>query len=222
MRIGIGGIVSEFIQAAIMQSEVLMSTKQISLIVAALFLVLIVLGGLSWYNTAVALTNATEAQWSNNQNSYDAFWKKVKETAQVTDRYKDDFKQVLIGATELRFSKGGGANVLAIAEDNPALSPAVYAGLQRVIEAGRDDFKRNQTDMLDKQRALKTHLQTVSGGFYGMFSSFPRTESGQLAPPSDLDGDGKLTVLDYPVITSAETKKVFRDGESEPVNVFGK
>lgn len=197
-----------------------MKGSTIGLIVAGVIATIMFIVGLSWYNGAVSLTNTTEAQWRDNQNSYDAFWKTVKETAQITDRYKEDFKQVLIGATELRFKNTGGTGVFALAEANPALAPEVYTQLQRVVEAGRIDFKRSQTTLLDKQRALKNHLQHASGNFFGMFFSFPRVASGDFAPPKDLDGDGVLTALDYPIVTSATTKKVFEEAESEPIQVF--
>ncbi|MCX6780519.1 MAG: hypothetical protein NT003_00140, partial [Candidatus Magasanikbacteria bacterium] len=91
-----------------------MSLKSIiAITVGGLFALILFMGGMSWYSTAVSLTNATEAQWRQNQNSYDAFWKQVKEVAQVTEEYKESFRQVLIGTTELRYAKGAGGFAVA-------------------------------------------------------------------------------------------------------------
>jgi len=50
---------------------------------------------------------------------------------------------------------------------------------------------------------------------------FPSEQTGEMSPGKDIDGDGKLTVLDYPIVTS--TKTVFKEGkDDEPLDVFGK
>lgn len=191
-------------------------------VIVVVFGVVTVGSGVSWYNTAVSLEEATKAQYEENQNSYDAFWKKVKETAQVPEKYKDDFKELLVAETQAKFGEGGSKAAFQWFRDRDInFSSQIYTKVQDVIESGRNDFKRSQTDLLDKQRKYRTHLHSFFGRMWASLFSMPQVVGGDAAPPSDHDGDGVLTVLDYNIVTSEKTKKVFKSGEdNEPVNVF--
>ncbi len=194
-------------------------TTIIGACVAAFLAIVVGLTTLSWYNTAVQLDNGVRAQWQENQNSYDAFWKKVKETAQVPDRFKDDFKEILLGAVDKRYA-GKDPAVSFITEQNPGLPSDMYVQVQRVIEAGRNEFRTSQTSLLDRQRKYKNHLETGMGVFLSF--SHPREITGTLKPPRDQDGDGKFTSLDYPIVTSSQTQEAFATGAAEELNVFGR
>ena len=177
-----------------------------------------------WYNTAISLEESVKAQFSENQNQYDAFWKKVKEVAQVPDKYKDDFKEVLVSETTAKFGENGSQAAFQWFKDRDInFSDKMYVKIQNVIESGRNDFRQSQTDLLDKQRKYSVHTKNFFGRMWAGYYEMPQAINGTLAPPSDIDGDGKLTVLDYPIVTSVKTKSVFSAGEdNEPVNVFGK
>lgn len=195
----------------------------IALTVTAVLLLGLLAVSLTWYNQAVSLEQSVQAQYRDNQNRYDALWKKIKEAAQVTDRYKVDFRDVLMGALAERAGAGNAKDPLLtfFHESNPGLDDATYVRLQQVIEAGRDDFKLGQTALLDRQRRYRTHLSSFPGAALSGLLGFPRVVAGEWAPPKDSDGDGKRTVLDYDVVTSGRTKKVFEDGkEDEPIKVF--
>lgn len=174
-----------------------------------------------WYNSSVSLEEGIKAQYMNNKNEYDAFWKKVKEVAQVPDKYKEDFKEVLVSETEAKFGEGGSNAVMQWFKDRDINFDATqYTRIQDVIESGRNDFKRAQTELLDKQRKYRTHLKTFKGKMVGSLFSFPNPVGGELAPAKDLDGDGFLTVLDYPIVTSQKTEKAFAEGQDEALDVF--
>lgn len=176
----------------------------------------------SWNNDGVAQEEGVVAAYQDNQNVYDAFWKKVQETAQVPDRYKDDFKDVLVGAVEGRYGENGSQAMFQfIQEQNPALDPGLYKQVQQTIEAGRNDFARAQSSLLDRQRRFRTHLRTFPGSLFASALGFPHEIHGELAPPRDQDGDGLLTALDYGIVTSTRTKAAFARGEDEVVDVFG-
>lgn len=203
-----------------------MDTKRLLLIGGASLVVLVLafwVTSISWYNEAIKLENTMKAQWKQNQNSYDAFWKTVKETAQIPDKYKEDFKEVLVGETEAKFGEGGSSAMFQWFQDrNINFDASLYKKIQDVIESGRADFKREQQTLADKQRRYADHLESYMGGFFAGWHDFPREIAGDVAPPSDADGDGLLTVLDYPIITSAKTKKAFAEGEDDALDVFGK
>lgn len=204
-----------------------MSTQMRILLAIGAAIVVLGLGLLgvasSWYNTAISLEESVKAQWTDNQNRYDAFWKTVKETAQVPDKYKDDFKDVLVSETKAKFGEGGSKAAFQWFKDrNINFDASQYRKIQDVIESGRNDFKRGQTELRDKQRAYAVHLKSFWGRMWASYYDMPHVVHGALAPTKDLDGDGKLTVLDYPIVTSARTQKAFATGQDdEPISVFG-
>lgn len=172
-------------------------------------------------NSAVSQENGIEATWKDSQVQYDAFWKKVKETAQVTDKYAEDFKAVFLGSMDARY-EGKDPAFQFIMEANPALPPDSYTRVQDVIETGRNDFARTQRTLVDKQRAYETHIEKFPNSTLAGMLGFPRPVTGEYAPPDDTDGDGKVTVLDYKIVTSAKTQEVFETGrEDQPLDVFG-
>lgn len=201
-------------------------TKKILIIAGAAFLLLLLVGFVSmtsWYDTAVKTENTTIAQWKDNQNTYDAFWKTVKETAQVPDKYKDDFKQLLVADTTAKFGPEGSKATMQWFQDRQInFDAGLYRKVQDVIESGRQDFKRSQTTLLDKQRKVADMTQSYWGGVMAKHYDFPRELHGEAAPPKDLDGDNRLTVLDYPIVTSAHTQKAFQTGQDDEVQVFNK
>lgn len=200
-----------------------MSNKTILGIVAAgAFLTLggTVASCASYHNTANRLENSVRAQASQNQNAYDSFWKSIVEMSQVNDAYKEDFKAVLMGGMEARYGKSGSQAVMQwIQEQNPSLDPTVYTKLQTAIEAGRTRFANEQELLLDKQRSYRDHLGSVSGGIWAGFTGHPREVMGPTAPTTDLDGDGKITVLDYPIVTSARTASAFSTGQDDAIQL---
>jgi len=184
---------------------------------------LIWVGGISWNNTGISLEETTTAQVKQNKNLYDGFWKKVKEVAQVTQEYKGDAKDLYIGLMEARYPKGENPLMKWIQESNPTLDVSVYKKIQDVIEAGRNEFMRGQQDLADKQRRYKTHLRQFPGSLYQDSFDLPTILTGEMAPGKDLDDDGKLTVFDYPIVTSTKTETVFKEGkDDEALDVFGK
>jgi len=176
-----------------------------------------------WYDTATQLENATSAQYKDNQSTYDAMWKTIKEVAQVPEQYKEDFKQVLVADTAAKFGPNGStATMQWFKERNINFDSSMYRKIQDVIESERQDFKRSQTMLLDKQRKVADLTQSYWGGVMAKHYDFPRTMRGETVPPKDLDGDGKLTVLDYPIVTSVRTQKAFATGQDDEVQVFNK
>jgi len=179
------------------------------------------LAAMSTYNGLNSQEKGVTATWRDSAVQYDNFWKKVKETAQVPEKYKDAFKDVLLSTTEARY-EGKDPAFQMIMEANPQLDPAMYIQVQRVIEAGRNDFAATQRTLVDRQRAYDTALTSFPNNLFVGFFGFPREVSGEYRPMKDLDGDGKYTVLDYPTVTSGKTQEVFTTGrEDVELNVFG-
>ena len=178
-------------------------------------------GAMSAYNGLNAQEKGVTAVWRDSQVQYDTFWKKVKETAQVTDNFKESFRDIFMGSVEKRY-EGKDPAFLALQEANPNLSPDLWVQVQRVIESGRNDFAQTQRSLIDRQRRYETSLTDMPAAMYVGFFGFPREVSGEYRPKTDTDGDGRYTVLDYKIVTSDKTQDAFSTGKDEPLNVFGK
>lgn len=190
---------------------------------AALLLLFTLISYISFFNTANRLENSVKAQFQSNKNGYDSFWKKVTETAQVPDKYKEDFKEVLVADNASRYGKdGSGAVFQWLTERQVQFDSSQYKQLMTIIESGRNSFKQSQDDLLDKQRVYANHLGGFMGRMWAGFGGFPRAVGGDLAPARDMDGDGVLSVLDYKIVTSGKTEAAFQAGEDEALDVFGK
>lgn len=199
--------------------------NKIAIILGAFAVGLVLLGltYISFYNQAVSLETGITAQWRNNQNAYDAFWKKISEMAQVPSQYKEDFKEVLMADTSARYGEDGSKAMMQwIQERSLNFDSGLYRDLMAAIESGRHDFQHHQELLLDKQREYTKMSTSFGGSVFASWGGFPREVKGELAPPSDLDGDGKLTVLDYPIVTSQKTKRAFASGEDDALTVFPK
>lgn len=170
---------------------------------------------------AVELEAAVSAQYQANQNKYDEMWKVIQETAQVPDKYKDDFKEVLDTEVPAKYGPNGSKALFQWFEDRDLKLPeGIYARVQDVIEGNRAEFRQNQDIILDQQRAYRAHLGRFGHGFLARIGGFPRPVSGTHAPSRDTDGDGKMTVFDYEIVTSARTAKAFESSRDDKIDVF--
>lgn len=204
-----------------------MKNTFLALIGATLLIVLMICGTLmSTYNSTVSQEEGIVATYRDSMLEYDAFWKKVSETAQVPKQYKADFREVMLAEVDARY-KDKDPMMLFVTEKGASLSPELYKKVQDVIEAGRSSFTHSQQVLNDRQRRYRTHLKTfpnslVVGGF-----DFPSelctsgVDCGDFDPSEDIDHDGKITVLDFKIVTSTKTKQVFSSGEeNQALDVF--
>lgn len=199
-------------------------THLIGYVGGGLCLLFVVASYISFYNEAVQMENATRAQFQQNKNDYDNFWKSIQEMAQVPSQYKDDFQSVLVGNTEARYGDDGSqASMQWLREHAINFDASQYQRLMSAIEAGRGDFEKNQKALLDQQRRYRDHTQSFFGRMWASLSGFPKPVLGEDVPTKDLDGDSKLTVLDWPIVTSSKTEGAFAEGrDDKPIDVFPK
>lgn len=183
--------------------------------VFALFVLIVIVGGIGKYNEMVTMENSIEAQWKDNQNIYDNYWKKLQETAQVTERYQEDFKEVVVAAIQGRYGDNGSQAVWQwIQENNPTLDAKMYENVQKVIAAGRADFEQSQRQLLDKNRVYQNMTKTFPGNFYATIFGMPTQVCNS-------EGVCKDFFAHYKIVTSAKTEKIFESGQdNEPQRVF--
>ena len=140
--------------------------------------------------------NLIKKQHENMQNVLSAYSLKLKEAAQIPDMYKDDLKEVYKAVLEGRYGENGSKAMFQFfQEKNPNFDSSLYTKLQQIIEAGRDEFKVEQTKLLDLKNSFETNLGYVWTGMW-----------------MKLAGYSKEDVAEYKIIKSDHATKAFESG----------
>jgi uncharacterized protein (UPF0333 family) len=131
----------------------------------------------SYANYGNRTEKALLAKVENNENIYAQGTQKIIEIAQVPTMYVDDVTKVATAAISGRYGADGSKAVFQmLREQNPTLDSSMYTKIQQVIEAFRDEFKNNQTQMLDMKRSYETSLDNVWGGMWLHMAGYPKTD----------------------------------------------
>lgn len=153
-------------------------------------------------NDMVALEKTIEAQYSQNQNNYDGYYKSVTEMMQVSDAYSEDFKKTYDSMMKGRYANSKQVMMNWIKESNPTLDPSLYKKVSLKIESGRKDFENNQKELIDKKRVYETELDTMPQSIVASFMGFPR-----------------IDLKEYDIITSGRTEGAFRTKKDKPIQL---
>lgn len=168
-----------------------------------LFGFIYLMSALSFRSNCIAAEAGIAAQWKGNQSSYDAFWKTVKEMAQVPEMYVSDLEKVYRGAIEGRYGEGGSKAVISlIQEHNPNFDGSLYTKIQTAIEAGRNRFNADQNQLLDKKRQYEALLGSTQALMANFWFDFPRIDLGA-----------------FNIVTSEQTEKAFVTGKAEELKL---
>ena len=144
-------------------------------------------------NTCVRFEKNIQAQYGQNQNNYDNFWKRVQEVAQVPKMYSDDLKKVYDSAIQGRYGKEGSKAMFNwIQEHNPTFDASLYKQVQQVVEGGRLAFEADQKTLIDKKREYETYIGVFPQNLMVKVLSYP-----------------KIDLAKYDIVTSNETQLAF-------------
>lgn len=156
------------------------------------------------YNDGNRLEQTLKATYDNNENILAQYGNKVLESSQVTTMNRDDVIATVRAAVEGRYGAEGSKAVFQmITESNPTVDPLLYRKLQQIIESGRDEFKNNQSRLIDVKRSYETALGSFPKGFIMRMLGYPRI---------DLDK--------YRFITTDAAQGAFQTGkESGPIKL---
>lgn len=161
-------------------------------IIAVCFLGYIV----STYNYGNRAEKKIEASYTNLDNVLGQYSLKIQEMAQVPSIYKDDLKEVFQAAIEGRYGENGSQAMFQfLKEHNPNFDSKLYTNLQQTMDAGRTEFRNEQTVFIDIKREYETSLGSFPRGFVLTFFGYP-----------------KINLADYKTITSQHSTDTFKSG----------
>ena len=163
------------------------------------FILVLIITWISSSNREIDLRNKITAQQKNLEVVFDNTWKIISQQAQVTDKYKDSFREIYQGLMNERYGEGDKQSLMRwVTESNPNFDASVFTKLMSSIEAQRESFTTEQTKLL----SFKNSHDNVIDKF-----------------PSSLfvGGRGKIEVN---VVTSGKTEEVFKLGKENDVKMF--
>jgi hypothetical protein len=168
-----------------------------------LLVVIMLFYGIGVSNKEARLRNQITAKQTDNTNEYDNMWKKIKQSAEVTDGQKEALRQIFVDHAKARSGDGGkNAVMLWIKESIPNVDTSTFNQLMNIVTGSRDRFTMRQKELLDFKREHDNMIDTFPSS---MILSFL--------------GRGKIDVV---IVTSTRTKEAFRTGEDDDTSVFDK
>lgn len=178
-----------------------MSLNKIILVVClgvvALMLLIGVSMSFSYNNQEVELRQQAEAQRGKVEVVYDNMWKIIHQTNEVKNSYSSDFKDVVKGMMEGRYSKGDGSLMKLVVEQNPNLSSDMYIRVMDAIQIERTNFTKQQERMLDIIREHTTLCNTLPSKWF----------------------ISNNKVIEYTPISSTRAKEVMKSGVDDNVEL---
>ena len=170
------------------------------------FLIVVVLGGVcifskgvSVYNTHIDLKNQIEAKQKANEAIFDNTWKKINQTVQISDKYKDGLKEVLLAYTSGR-SKGDSQLLMDWTKEAvPTFDSSIYKQINNVITSSRDDFTKNQEILIDLSRQHQQFIQKFPNNVFCAILG--------------------IKEIEIKVVTSSKTEEAFNTGKEDDIKL---
>lgn len=171
-----------------------------SLIVVVIFAVIIIAQYITITNTEIRLRNQFDAEQQKIEMVYDNMWKVIKQTAEVSDKYQESFKEIYVQIMDKRYDKNDGTLMNWIKEANPNFDIRLYDKLATTIEVERRRFLNAQIKAVDIQRIHNNMLDVIPSKWF-------------------LSGCQRL---EYVVISSTQSKQVMETRLDDETDVFKK
>lgn len=157
------------------------------------------------YNMAVDYETRIDAQWNNNRNTLSQYNLKIQEAVQVPDMYRDDFIKTINASMTGRYGQAGSqATMQWLKEHAIELPTALYLKLQQMIEAGRNEFRNEQTKLLDLTRGYKRVSNSLWTGLMMRLGGFPSDD---------------FSWSRYEILVDADTNNQFKDKQLTPTKL---
>lgn len=171
----------------------------ISVLVVVVLVVMYFFVSVSYKNQEVRLRNRISVQQKTNEVVYDTVWKIISQQAQVSENYKDSFKEIYGDIMEGRYgNENGGTLMKFITESNPQFDIRLYEKVSNSIEIQRTEFLREQKKLIDLKAAHDSLRKTEPASWFV----------------------GNVPEIEIQVVTSSKTTKTFETGREDDVKVF--
>jgi len=151
-------------------------------------------------NQEVGLRNTITAKQKDNENEYDAMWKKISQVAQVTNAQKEALKEIFVSHAQARTGNNGGAIMKWVQESCPNVDTTTFNNLQNIITSSRDRFVMRQKELIDFKREHDN-----------LIDKFPSKLICSIL------GKNKIEIQ---IVTSTRSDNAFKTGKDDDVTVF--
>lgn len=155
---------------------------------------------MSYNNKEIEYRNLSDAQRTVISTHYDEMWKILQQQAQVTNEYKDGFKEIFTGIIGGRYDKGDGSLMKWIQESNPNFDASMYKELMVSIKSERKAFTTCQDRMIDIVNQHKNLVTTEPSKWF----------------------ISNVTPIEFTPITSSRTNNAMESGIDDEVDLFKK
>lgn len=158
--------------------------------------------GISGYNSQASLKNTYEMKIKDNSSEFDNMWKKISQVCQLADSKKEAFREIFVANSDARTPDGAGKMIYWVKEAAPNLDLKVYDNAQNIIVGSRDSWTFRQKELVGIAEQYNKNLVTFPRNiFLGMFG---------------------FQKIDPKVITSGRTEKAFQEGRDDDVSLTPK
>jgi hypothetical protein len=163
----------------------------------------IILGGyfVSVMNKETRIHNQITAKQTDNTSEYDNLWKKLSQSAQVTDAQKEALRSIIIGYADARKS-GAGSLATMVHEAVPTVDTSTFNNLLNIVTSSRDAWTMRQKELIDMKRE---HDNIID-----------------LFPSSVVCAILGRQKIDIKIVTSSRTGEAFRTGKDDDVDLFNR
>ena len=182
-------------------SKTLMAVIGVAGVGLALFLVMGIYF-VSTMNGETRLRNTITAKQTDNTSEFDNMWKKIQQSAQVTEGQKNALIEIFNGYASARSDamKGGAGLAKWITESCPNVDTKTFTNLQNIITSARDGWTQRQKELIDLKREHDNIIDL-----------FPSSLVCSIL------GRDKIKIQ---IITSTRTDESFKSGKDDDTTLF--
>jgi len=164
------------------------------------FLIAIAAYVVGTYNSEASLKVTYDAKLKDNNSQFDNMWKKIQQTAQVTNEQKNALKDIFTSYAQARTGTGDGGSLAKWTQESvPNVDTTTFKNLQNIITSSRDSWTENQRELIDLSRQYNQPLQTFPSNVILRCFGF--------------------THLDPTIVTSTRTDNAFKSGKDDDTSL---